>query len=91
MSQREKVVGVGFLCASVGLFYLAIDLWVCGSDTVCQKEHHIAKAITIDYETEADDWSGRNKPNFYVNSPGLNVSFPPPPSTGDGDGGGDGH
>ena len=92
MSQKEKAIGLGMLCASVGLFYLAINLWICGSDTFCQK-NNIVEAITVDYETEVDNWSGRNKPNFYINSPGLNVSFPPPVTTsGDsGDSASDGH
>ena len=93
MSQKEKVIGLGLVCASVGLFYLAINLWTC-ADGVCQSE--VVKAITIDYNTDAGQWSGRNNPNFYVNAPSASVSFPPPTPPqeswmGDGDGGSDGH
>ena len=92
--NKNRLIAGGYVLASIGLFYLAIDLWICGADASCGSQHMAkAQGINVNVPTQYAGWSGRNAPEFYISAPGVSVTIPPPtqpPSQGDG-GGDDGH
>jgi len=98
--NKEKLITAGYILTSLGLFVLAIDMWICGGEPFCREGNSLSSkianaAITVnvidpDREDLTTDWSGPLDPNFTVNLTGGSVSLTIP-SDGDGDGDGDGH
>lgn len=92
MSRKEQFMAAGLVCASVGLFYLAIDFWLCGSGSGCKVPSQVARALEIQVPTDTPDgWAGRSKEIYQVTDPGQSFRFRSSDGDdGDGDGDGDG-
>ncbi len=94
--DKNRLIAGGYILASIGLFYSAINLWVCHGGTACDDESMAqAQNININVPTEYAGWSGRNDPSFFINAPGVSVTIPPPTQApsgfGDDGDGDDGH
>lgn len=96
--DKEKLITVAYICSSLGLFVLAIDMWICGGESFCRNSDSLSSkianaTITINVLDPnrpdlTTDWSGPLDPDFSVNLSGGSVSVTIP---SDGDGDGDGH
>lgn len=99
--KKDRLIIAAYLLTSLGLFTLAIDMWICGGEPFCRQSNslsaRIAKAaITITMPESSDHttlWLGLteegNEQNFTINLTGQNSSIPFPFVPGDGDSGGD--
>ncbi len=98
--KKDQLITAAYILASLGLFVLAIDMWICGGEPFCRSSNSLSSkianaAITINLQNpDADDaewsgWSGPNNPNFNINFSGSQVQFSTPSDGDDGDG--DGH
>lgn len=97
--KKDQLITTGYILASVGLFVLAIDMWICGGEPFCRNSNSLSSkianaAININLQNpsisdaEFSGWSGPNNPNFDINFSGNTVQMVIP---SDGDGDGDGH
>ncbi|NCP67914.1 hypothetical protein GW756_03955 [bacterium] len=97
--KKDQVITAVYILASLGLFVLAIDMWICGGEAFCRSSNSLSSkiakaAITINLQNpspsdpEWSGWSGPNNPNFDINFSGSQVQVSIP---NDGDGDGDGH
>ncbi len=76
MSRKEQFFAAGLICASVGLFYLAIDFWLCGSGSGCMVPSQVAKALEIQVPTDTPDgWAGPGKQTYNISDPGQTFQF----------------
>lgn len=88
--KKEHLITASYLLVSVGLFVLAIEMWICGAEPYCRNGEttfasRIAKAaisITVpEYYTTG--WSGPSEPDFSVTiSGGTTVQSLPGDSDG---------
>ena len=92
--KKDQIITAAYILASLGLFVLAIDMWICGGEAFCRQNNSLSAkianaAININFDTTAGtNWSGPADPDFNINF-GGNTSTVTVPSDGDGDG--DGH
>lgn len=94
--KKETFITASYLLVSVGLFVLAIEMWICGAEPHCRQSNslvsNIARAtvnITVN-DYGGTGWSGPDAEStrFQVDLSGSQVqTFAP----ADGDGDGDGH
>lgn len=93
MSRKEQFMAAGLVCASVGLFYLAIDFWLCGSGAGCKVPSQVARALSIESTADTPDgWAGPGKENYQVTDPAETFRWrsTTPETTGDSFNNGDG-
>ena len=95
--KKEKLITMAYILSSVGLFVLAIDMWICGGEPFCRESNSLSSRLanatltitpSLNNVDPTTDWSGPEDPNFLIISTGGSVSVPIPQ---DGDGDGDGH
>lgn len=89
--MKKKLITVSYFLASIGLFVLAIDVWICGAQPFCRSQDSVgamvANAIKVTTSLNpgrdtTTQWSGPDDPNFAVSSGGGTVVIvvPPPPN-----------
>jgi len=92
--KKDQIITGAYIFASLGLFVLAIDMWICGGEAFCRQSDSLSSkianaAIDINFNTtDGTNWSGPQDPNFNINFEGSSVQVVVP---SDGDGDGDGH
>ena len=94
--KKDKLIIGTYILTSMGLFVLAIDMWICGGEPFCRQGNSLSSkianaTITITIPTEdGSNWSGPTNPDFDINFQGSSQVFTIP-SDGDGGGDSDGH
>lgn len=74
--KKEQLITASYLLFSVGLFALAIEMWICGAEPFCRQSNsvvsNIAKAaINVSVpEYSGTGWSGPANPNFAIQMTG---------------------
>ncbi len=92
--KKDQIIIVAYIFASLGLFVLAIDMWICGGEIFCRQSNSLSAkianaAISINFDTTSGtNWSGPDNPDFNINFSGSTSTITIP---SDGDGDGDGH
>lgn len=98
--KKDQIITAAYIFASLGLFVLAIDMWICGGEIFCRQNNSLSAkianaAININFDTtNGSRWSGPADPNFDINFESSSAVMVIPPTSGDGggdDGAGDGH
>lgn len=94
MMKKEHLITASYLLVSVGLFVLAIEMWICGAETFCRQSNslvsNIARAtISVAVPDFGAGWSGPNNPDFTIDLSGSAARTSRPADGDDGDS--DGH
>jgi len=95
---KEKIITATYIMVSLGLFVLAIETWICGTQPQCRQQNLVASianaAIDINVPEYFNGWSGSSQPNFSIDLTGTESSITLPSVTTpnrEGGGDGDGH
>lgn len=95
--KKEQVLVFACSLASVGVFWLAIEMWLCGDDASCRQNNQIANNIAgaainvnVPGDPYGNGWSGPAYRNFNIQATGSSdsVVYPIVVPTGGSQGGG---
>jgi hypothetical protein len=79
--KKDKLIIGTYILTSMGLFVLAIDMWICGGEPFCRQGNSLSSkianaTITITIPNDnASNWSGPTNPNFDINFQGTSQTF----------------